>query len=228
MEADKMIDLGFLTSIFPYLIQGLVFTLELSVLGFVLGFFLGVTLAVLRLSNDKLLSSISSLYIDLIRGTPLLVQILIIYFGLPSLGLYFDPITAGVLAIGLNSGAYQAEIIRSGIKSIPKENIESAQSLGLTDFKIYKFVVLPLAIRNVIPALTNELVTLVKDSSLVSVIGVAELTRRGEYIIAWTFRPFEVYLLVAMIYFVICYFLSKLSSKLEKKLAVPGFFSSKE
>jgi polar amino acid transport system permease protein len=197
-------------------------------LGFILGFILGITLAILRLSNDKILSLISSSYIDLIRGTPLLVQILIIYFGLPSLGIYFDPITAGILAIGLNSGAYQAEIIRSGIKSIPKENIESAQSLGLTEFKIYKFIILPLAIRNVIPALTNELITLIKDSSLVSVIGVAELTRRGEYIIAWTFRPFEVYLLVAMIYFVICYFLSKLSFKLEKKLAIPGFLSSRE
>ncbi|MBO3757778.1 MAG: amino acid ABC transporter permease [Candidatus Brockarchaeota archaeon] len=223
-----MIDFSFLTSIFPYLIQGLVFTLELSIFGFILGFFLGITLAVLRLSNDRLLSSISSLYIDLIRGTPLLVQILIIYFGLPSLGIYFDPITAGILAIGLNSGAYQAEIIRSGIRAIPKENIESAQSLGLTDFKTYRFVVLPLAIRNVVPALTNELVTLVKDSSLISVIGVPELTRRGEYIIAWTFRPFEVYLLVALIYFVVCYFLSKLSAKLERRLAIPGFFSSKE
>jgi len=223
-----MIDFSFLSSIFPYLIQGLYLTLEISILGFLLGFVLGVALAVLRLSNSFVLSSVASVYIDLIRGTPLLVQILIIYFGLPSLGIRFDQLTAGILAVGLNSGAYQAEIIRSGIKSIPRENIESAQSLGLTNVKIYRYVILPLAIRNVIPALTNELITLVKDSSLVSVIGVAELTRRGEYIIAWTFRPFEVYLLVALIYFIVCYFLSKLSYKLEKKLAIPGFFMTKE
>jgi len=215
------------TYVIPYLLQGVPATIQMSLFGFLLGFFLGIPFGLGRMSGDRSLSFISSAYVDALRGTPLLVQILLVYFGLPSLGLSFDPITAGIVAIGINSGAYQAEIVRAGIQSIPKENLESAESLGLSDFQVIYHVVMPLALRNILPSLTNELITLIKESSLVSVIGVAELTRRGEYVMAWTFMPLEVYLLVAAIYFVICFIISKASARLEKKLSIPGYISKR-
>ncbi len=218
-----MPEIDFLTSIVPYLLQGVPLTIQISVAGFALGFLLGLLFGLGRMSDDRVLNLISSVYVEAIRGTPLLVQILLVYFGLPSFGISLDPITAGIVAVGFNSGAYQAEIVRSGIQSIPKENLESAESLGLTSFQIGYHIILPLALRNVLPSLTNELVTLVKESSLVSVIGVAELTRRGEYVMAWTFLPLEVYLLVAAIYFAICFTLSRASASMEKKLSIPGY-----
>lgn len=218
-----MPEIDFFTSIVPYLLQGVPMTIEISLAGFALGFLLGVLFGLGRMSDDKVLNLVSSVYVDAIRGTPLLVQILLVYFGLPSFGISLDPVTASIVAVGFNSGAYQAEILRSGIQSIPKENLESAESLGLTSFQIGYHIILPLALRNVLPSLTNELVTLVKESSLVSVIGVAELTRRGDYVVAWTFLPLEVYLSVAAIYFVICFALSRVSASMEKKLSIPGY-----
>ncbi len=222
-----MPDFDSLAVVIPYLLQGLPATIEMSMFGFALGFLLGILFGLGRTSEDKPLNLISSLYVDALRGTPLLVQILIVYFGLPSLGISFDPITAGIVAIGLNSGAYQAEIVRAGIQSIPKENLESAESLGLSELQIGYHIILPLALRNALPSLTNELITLIKESSLVSVIGVAELTRRGEYVMAWTFMPLEVYLLVAAIYFLVCFVFSKASARLEKKLSIPGYISKR-
>jgi len=145
--------LKFILSIVPFIAQGLTVTLQISLTGFALGMVLGVFFGLGRISSNIVYHTIASIYVEVIRGTPLFVQILIIYFGLPSLGINLDPITAGILALGINSGAYQAEILRAGIQSIPVEQLNSALSLGMTKTQAMIYVILPQAIRVVIPAL---------------------------------------------------------------------------
>lgn len=218
-----MIDFPFIESTFAYLLTGLTLTLEISLIGFAIGFLLSALMTPIRMFSGKILGSIVTSYVEAFRGTPLLVQIFFVYFGLPYIGIKFDPVTAGILTLGLNSAAYQAEILRGSINAIPIEQYYSAQSLGMKSFHMYRYVILPQAVRYAIPALMNELVTLIKESSLVSVIGVAELTRKGEYVVATTFRAFEVYLMVALVYFIICYGLVKVSKIIEVKIKIPGY-----
>ncbi len=215
--------LYFIYSILPYLLQGLIVTLEIGFLSFFLGFIIGIIVGICRVSSNKVLRTISTVYVEVIRGTPLLVQILFAYFGLPFIGIKLSPLLTGILVIGINSGAYQAEIIRAGIQSIPSGQLEAAKALGMTYYQIMRYVILPQALRNIIPALVNELVTLIKDSSLVSIIGEPELTRRGEYIISRTFRPFEVFFTVALLYLILCYTTSKISKVIEKYVRIPGY-----
>ncbi|MEM3714640.1 MAG: amino acid ABC transporter permease [Thermoprotei archaeon] len=218
-----MVDLPFIESTLAYLLTGLTITLEISLIGFAIGFLLSAFMTPIRMFGGRFLGNIVTSYIEALRGTPLLVQIFFVYFGLPYIGIKFDPITAGILTLGLNSAAYQAEILRGSINAIPVEQYYSSQSLGMKPFHMYRYVILPQAVRYAIPALMNELVTLIKESSLVSVIGVAELTRKGEYIVATTFRAFEVYLLVALVYFIVCYALVKISKIIEIKIKIPGY-----
>jgi len=213
----------FIISIIPDLIKGLLTTLEISVTSFIMGLALAVMLAPARVFAPKPISLIARGYIELLRGTPLLVQLLLIYFGLPSVGIKLDAYTACILAIGLNSAAYQAEILRGAMKSIPETQFLAAESLGMSTAQAYRYVVLPQALRVAIPALVNEFVTLIKESSLASVIGVVELTRRGEYLVAYTFRALEVYVAVALIYFAVCALASQATRILEKKLMIPGY-----
>ncbi|RLE98129.1 MAG: amino acid ABC transporter permease [Thermoprotei archaeon] len=213
----------FIISIIPDLIKGLLTTLEISVTSFIMGLALAVMLAPARIFAPRPISLIARGYIELLRGTPLLVQLLLIYFGLPSVGIKLDAYTACILAIGLNSAAYQAEILRGAMKSIPETQFLAAESLGMSTAQAYRYVVLPQALRVAIPALVNEFVTLIKESSLASVIGVVELTRRGEYLVAYTFRALEVYVAVALIYFVVCALASQATRILEKKLMIPGY-----
>lgn len=213
----------FIISIIPDLIKGLLTTLEISVTSFIMGLALAVMLAPARVFAPRPISLIARGYIELLRGTPLLVQLLLIYFGLPSVGIKLDAYTACILAIGLNSAAYQAEILRGAMKSIPETQFLAAESLGMSTAQAYRYVVLPQALRVAIPALVNEFVTLIKESSLASVIGVVELTRRGEYLVAYTFRALEVYVAVALIYFVACSLASQATRILEKKLMIPGY-----
>jgi len=216
--------INFIISITPFLLRGLVNTLRIGVLSFVFGFLLGIVVGVCRVSSSRTISLIATSYVEVIRGTPLLVQILFAYFGLPFIGIKLPSSIVGIVVIGINSGAYQAEIVRSGIQSIPQEQLDVARALGMTDLQVMRYVILPQALRNIIPALVNEFVTLVKDSSLVSVIGEVELTRCGEYIISRTFRPFEVFFVVALLYFVVCSTFSKVANILEKYVRVPGYF----
>lgn len=215
--------LYFIASILPDLAGGLLTTLEISATSFAMGLSLAVLLAPVRTFAPKPLSLIARSYVETFRGTPLLVQLLLIYFGLPSVGVKLDAYTACVLAIGLNSAAYQAEILRGAMKGIPETQFLAAESLGMSAVQAYRYVVLPQALRVAIPALVNEFVTLVKESSLASVIGVVELTRRGEYLVAYTFRALEVYIAVALIYFVACALASQATRFLEKKLMIPGY-----
>lgn len=198
-------------------------TLSITGLAFGLGLAIALLLTVTRFFAPQPLPLASQAYIDFFRGTPLLVQILLIYFGLPSLGVKLDAFTAATLAIGLNSGAYQAEILRTAIKGIPEDQVLVAESMGLSRIQVYRHVVIPQALRNALPGLTNEVVMLLKESALASVIGVVELTRLGEYMTAATFRAFEAYLLVALIYLALSYALFRSLRRAERRFAIPGF-----
>ncbi len=208
--------------ILPYLLEGIPVTMQLTLLSFALGLALGAVLAAARVFGSKPLSIISRSYIEFFRGTPLLVQIFFIYFGLPTVGIRLDAFTASVIAIGLNSAAYQAEILRSAIKGIPEEQYLAAESLGMTTVQTYRFIIFPQAIRVATPALVNEFVALIKYTSLASIIGVAELFRRTEYMVSYTFMP-EIYLLAAAIYLAICLPTSQFSKMLETRYAIPGY-----
>lgn len=215
--------LFFIVNIIPDLVRGLWVTLQISMISFALGITLATIIAPLRTFAPEPASSILRGYVEVFRGTPLLVQLLLIYFGLPSLGIKLDAFSACVLALGLNSAAYQAEIFRGAMKSIPEMQFLAAESLGFNQSQTYRYVVLPQALRVAAPALVNELVTLVKESSLASVIGVVELTRRGEYLVAYTFRALEVYVAVALVYFAVCALASQAVKQLESKFRIPGY-----
>ncbi len=207
----------------PFLLEGAKLTIYIATMAFFIGLAIGVIMGILRVSGIGVLEKIATLYVELIRGTPLVVQILIVYFGIPIVtGLRFDPILAGILTMGLNSGAYQAEIVRSGIKGIPRGQLEAAESLGFTYWQSMRYVIIPQAIRIVIPALVNEYATILKDTSILIIIGVAELTRKGQYIAAWSFRYFEVYITVALIYLIMVLLISRAARILERKLRIPG------
>ncbi|ABL78306.1 amino acid ABC transporter permease [Thermofilum pendens] len=212
--------LDFVYEYTPFIAEGVVVTLQISVISFLLGLALGIALLGLSLTS---LRPLARMYIEPVRGTPLLVQLLLIYFGLPSIGIKLDAFTSSFLALGLNSAAYQAEIFRSALKSIPDVQILSAESLGFSGSQVYRYVILPQALRISIPSLVNEFVTVVKESSLASVIGIVELTRRGEYVAAYTYRALESYLVVAAIYFAVCYLISYLSRRIEEKIRIPGY-----
>ena len=193
--------LDFFARYFGYIAEGIITTMHITLLAYALGFALGALLLAVGLSP---MGFAARAYIEPVRGTPLLVQIFIIYFGLPSIGVKLDAFTSAVLALGLNSAAYQAEILRSAVKGIPEGQVQAAEALGFTGLQTYRYVILPQALRTSIPSLVNEFVTVLKESSLASVIGIVELTRRGEYVAAYTYRAFEAYLVVAALYFVAC------------------------
>ncbi len=203
--------------------EGAARTLFITLLSFSMGFIISLSITLARFMGSSVLRKIVEAYIDFFRGTPLLVQLLLIYFGLPSIGLKLNALTAAVIAVGLNSGAYQAEILRTAIKGIPEEQIMIAESLGMSSKQVQRYVVLPQALRNALPGLSNEVIMLLKESSLASVIGVMELTRAGEYMTAATFRALEAYLIVALIYLAFSYAFSRILRVTEKKYAVAGY-----
>ncbi|MEM2677750.1 MAG: amino acid ABC transporter permease [Thermofilaceae archaeon] len=215
--------ISFIIDILPFLLNGLKTTLEISLLSFVFGMTLAVLILPIRVFAPLPFSLLARSYVEIFRGTPLLVQLLFIYFGLPAIGVKLDAYSACVLAVSLNSAAYQCEILRSALKGIPEIQFLSAESLGFSTLQIYRYVVLPQAFRIAVPALVNELVTLIKESSLASVIGVVELTRRGEYLVAYTLKALEVYAAVALIYFTLCTIASQAAKLLESKFRIPGY-----
>lgn len=203
-------------------LRGARLTLFLAVVSTILGFALAVALALMRVSRLKLLRWPSAVYIEFIRGTPLLVQILIAWLVLPFLGLKLPILWAGLLALIVNTSAYQAEAIRGGIQGIPTGQMEAATSLGMTNLQAMRHVVLPQAFRLTLPPLGNEFIILLKDTSLVSVIGVVELTQIGRIFSAQTFLVLETWIAVALVYFVMTYALAFGLKRLEKRLAIPG------
>jgi len=202
----------------PALLVGALATLRITALSIAVGLVIGLGAGLARVWPNSFLRSISSAYIELIRGTPLLVQIFLVYFGLPALGLNLDPFVAGVLAMGINSGAYVGEIVRGGIESIAQGQMEAALSLGMSWWQSMYYVVLPQALFRILPSLGNEFIALLKDSSLVSTIAIAELTRTGQIIITRTFKSFEIWVGVALFYFIMTYAISRAVKYSEKRM----------
>jgi polar amino acid transport system permease protein len=213
-------DFGLIVESVPLLLKGAVYTVQVSVLAIAFGLILGWILGLVSVSGVRWLRAVTWAYVQFIRGTPLLVQIFLIYFGLPALGINIPAFWSGVIALGLNSGGFQAEIVRAGIESIDRGQTEAARSIGMSGLQTLLFILVPQTIRRVIPPLTNELITLTKSSSLLSAIAVLELTHAGQAIIARTFAPFEIYAAVAVLYLVLIAVLSRGSALLERRVFV--------
>jgi polar amino acid transport system permease protein len=205
------------------LLQGALSTIKITLAALAIGVAGGLGLGILNCKKCRLpmVGSLIEGFILVIRGTPLFVQVLIFYFALPeALGIDLSPFTAGVAALGLNSTAYMAEIVRCGIDSIPQGQWEAAHMLGYGRVLTLQSVILPQMIRNVLPALTNEMTTLIKESSILMVIGVAELTKVGREIVARQLDPLPVYLTVAAIYFALTTMVSLCAKHVEKRMQV--------
>lgn len=204
----------------PLLAEGLIVTLHVSALSAVLGVLLGVLFGLASLSRSRVLRWLVAAYVDFIRGTPLLIQIFLVFFALPMIGIRFDEFWAGVIALSLNAAAFLAEVVRGGVGSIERGQTEAAMAIGMRHRQILVSILLPQAYRQMIPPLTNELISLVKNSSLLSVISVYELTRAGQAIISVHFVPFEIYTLLALYYYVLIKALSWFSLQCERRLPV--------
>ncbi len=203
----------------PILLKGLQVTLYIFVIAIILGFVIGLLVALLRLAPIKILNWIAKVYVDAIRGTPFIVQLFFIYFGINSLHLVsLNNTTAGIITVAINAGAYFAEIIRAGIQSIDKGQTEAARSIGFTGAQTMRYVVLPQAFRRMLPTITNQSIISLKDTSLLSVIGIADLTQQGQIQAAATFEAFKVWLAVGVIYFIIIYLLTILANFVEKRI----------
>lgn len=211
-------DFGILTEYMPSIMDGLLMTIKISILSIIFGTFMGIMGALCRISDSFFFRSLGNIYVEWIRNTPLLIQILFIYFGL---GVFFNlsPILSSVIALSFFSGAYITEIIRAGIQSIHRGQREAALSIGMTDWQAMYLIILPQAVKRILPPLAGQFITLIKDSSLVSVIAVTDLTYVAKNIVTITFRAFEVWLAIAVFYFVLSFGLSLAVRALEKRLA---------
>ena len=216
---DMNLNVDLMINSLPLLITGAGITIQITAISVGLGLIIGMFVGIARISNVKLLRWLAAIYIDFLRGTPLLVQIFLIYFALPViLEQRVDPFIAAITACGINSGAYIAEIFRAGIQAIDEGQMEAGRSLGMTWVQTMRYIIVPQAVKNIVPPLGNEFIALLKDSSLVSVIGFEELTRRGQLIIARTYGSLEIWISVAIIYLVMTLTISRLVAYLEKRL----------
>jgi len=202
----------------PLMLKGAAWTLLLAVASVFFGAIIGTFVAITRLAKVPGLSQFAALYVSCMRGTPLLVQLFVIYFGLPSIGIQFDPISAGILGLSLNVGAYLSETIRGAINGVEHGQWNASRSLGLTQAQTLRYVIGPQALRLAVPSLSNSLISLIKDTSLVSVIAVGELMLATKEVIATTFQPFPLYLAAAGIYWAMSASFEKLQRKLEVRL----------
>ncbi|MGE0005393.1 MAG: amino acid ABC transporter permease [Parvibaculaceae bacterium] len=214
------IDWSIVETAIPLLAHGTITTLEISLAAGILSCLLGFTLGLCALSHVRGLRWFVAGYIDFVRGTPLLIQIFLVFFALPVIGIRFNEVWAGIIALAFNTSGYIAETVRGGVGGIERGQTEAAKSMGMTHPQILTYILLPQAIRPIIPPLTNELISMTKNTSLLSAISVYELTRAGQAIISVHFVPFEIYLLLALYYYAIIKTLSVLSRKLENRMPV--------
>jgi His/Glu/Gln/Arg/opine family amino acid ABC transporter permease subunit len=212
------IDWGIIETAIPLLARGAVVTIEIALAAGILAVILGFTLGLALLSGSKVLHAAIGGFVDFVRGTPLLIQIFLIFFALPVIGVRFNEITAGIIALALNTGGYIAETVRGAVGSIERGQTEAAQSIGMVRGQILLWILLPQALRPMVPPLTNELITMTKNTSLLSVISVYELTRAGQAIVSVYFVPFEIYVLLALYYYLMIKALSALSRWLEQRM----------
>lgn len=220
--------------LFPKLVGGAVTTLEVTVVALCFGVLVGLVACLGKMSRYIIPRIIANVYIEIIRGTPILVQALFFYFGIPvvvrtivmlvtgvpSFRFTIDPTLAGMVVCSLNSGAYVAEIFRAGIQSVDKGQMEAARSLGMPHKMAMRKIILPQAVKTILPSLGNEFVVLIKETSILSVIGVSEITKVGQLHTAITYTPFSTYLGVACMYMILTFTMSRLVGLLERRLAV--------
>lgn len=206
---------------FPTLLKGAGITIIISVVSMSLAIILGLVLTMMRLYSTPLLSTLATAYIEIYRGTPLLIQLYILYYGLPNIGISLSPLAAAFLGLGMNYAAYEAELYRAGIMAVPRGQMEAALSLGMPRSLAIRRIILPQGFRIALPGVTNDFIALFKDSSLVSVIAMVELTKTYSMLAATTLRFFELGLIAALLYFAMSYPLSLLARRLEEKLKRP-------
>lgn len=212
-------DINVIVKSLPVLLKGSLITIELTVITLIVGSFLGIILALFKLSSNKVISSIASFYTWIFRGTPLILQLFFFYYGLPAVGITLTQLQAAIIGLGLNCAAYMAEIIRGGIISIDKGQFEAAKALGFNYFQTMKRIILPQTYRRLIPPVGNEFIAVLKDTSLVSVITMVELMRTAQQIYATTFKPVEIFFAAGCLYLAMTTIFTSLFSVLEKKLS---------
>ncbi|MCO1838013.1 amino acid ABC transporter permease [Pseudomonas aeruginosa] len=205
----------------PFLLQGAMYTVLFAAVSMVLGLILGFSVAVVRVTKVPVVSQIAAVYVSAFRGTPLLVQIFVLYYGLPSVGIEFTPVTAGILALTLNVAAYLSESMRGAILGIDKGQWEAGLSVGLTWGQTLWNIIIPQALRLAVPSLSNSLISLIKDTSLISVITVTELMLATKEVIAETFQPLPLYLAAAGIYWLLSALFERVQKALENRLTAP-------
>ena len=202
-----------------FLLSGLTTTIFISVISIIISMILGMVVALPSLSKNKFLTYFNIGYVEIVRAIPLLVLILWVYYGLPIMtGISFSPFVSGIIALSISESAFQAEIFRAGINSIKKAQWEAGSSLGLNFFNKLRFVILPQAIKNILPAIGNQFVYVLKMSSLVSIIGIGDLTRKANELVVTTYRPLEIYTFLIFEYLVLILIVSYFVRKFEKKL----------
>ena len=206
-----------------FLLSGLTTTIYISVISIIISAIIGFIVAIPSLAKNKFLTYINIGYVEIVRAIPLLVLILWIYYGLPIMtGISFSPFVSGIVALAISESAFQAEIFRAGINSIKKSQWEAGSSLGLSFFKRLRLVILPQAIKNILPALGNQFVYVLKMSSLVSIIGIGDLTRKANELVVSTYRPLEIYTFLILEYLVLILIVSYFVRKLERNLKKDG------
>jgi amine acid ABC transporter, permease protein, 3-TM region, His/Glu/Gln/Arg/opine family len=212
--------LGLLKDSLPSLLSGLWVTIEIAVISLILAVIFGIILGIFSISTSKILKGISTVYIYIVRGTPLMVQALFLFFGVgQALNIRFDPVVAGILTLTVNATAYMAEIFRGGIQAVDHGQMEAARSLGLSYSKAMRKVILPQAVKIMIPSILNQFIVTLKDTSILTVISIRELTSAGQIIIARNFKSLEMYAIVACMYFIIITLLTLASRYIERKIS---------
>ena len=211
-------DIHLILGYLPLYLKGAGITVYLTIVSLLLGIAIGLILVVSKMSKSKILSLFASVYISVIRGTPLLLQIIFVFYALPSFGIVIRAKISGIIALSLNLAAFLEETFRTGILAVPKEQIEMAHALGYRKWQIYVYIVFPQAIRVILPQLGNSSIAMLKDTSMVSVITITELMRTAQVVYAVNFKPFESYLLAALIYYVMSAIIEKIFKKLEKRM----------
>jgi len=212
------LDFSFLPKYYLFFINGVEYTIVLAFFTVIIGFILGLLLSLMRLSKSHILKFIATAYIEFIRGTPILVQLYIVYYGLPHVGVNLPEFSAGVAALSVNSAAYIAEIIRAGIQAVDAGQMEAARSLGMRQSKAMRYVIIPQAVKNILPALGNEFITVIKESSVASIIGIHELMFNADTVRGNTYRPFEPLGIAAVMYFILTFGLSKFLGIFERRM----------
>ena len=213
-------DFSFMSEYYLFFLDGAKFTLIIAFFSVLLGVIGGTFFALMKISKSFILNAIASTYIEIIRGTPLLVQLYIIFYGLPYIGVDFPDMIAGIFAMGINSSAYVAEIIRGGINSVDKGQMEAARSLGMSHNTAMISIIIPQAVKTIIPVLGNEFIVIIKESSIVSVIGIQELSYNADTVRGNIFKSFEPLLVSAFIYFVMTFTLSKFMKRVEERMNI--------